>query len=830
MKSIENKPSKKAYASLSYNQGALYLIGGSFEPEKVYKFDLNDETWIYVGEIKGLDRENHLAFGFNDSIFLAFGFGSDGMYDSLVGIQLEALQVRKEFKAQSFLHGSSCLVLGKAVYFVLGLRRQGFNQIIRFDLDKFGFEDLDMESMQPRARKNHESFVFGHSLYVYGGADENGNCFSDLWKYDLDKNLWTEVPLNGKIPKGKESMGSVNLEGFGFVTIGGSCKSEVSKDNFFYIYDQSIWIENIVNSGYLTQRQSLCAFYINFDIIIIGGKDSDHAYGDIIIYNYPKGTYYEAKTIKPFPKELVNHKCFLKKEGKDNFIYIIGATDFNNIPYSSIFKVNLTIDEIDPSNTRYELCDTYYENKLNLYDFSAILDRDLIYLIGGRTLSGKINRNLIVFDIQKTEFRFNALPSELWIYGHSIVHIDDSFFIFGGISSTFGFDVSRSVSNSLVRVSFDERDFYSISCVGGVVDGFRNCSACPAGTYLFNDECKKCETGTYSSSIGATIQTQCLPCKYGEFNDKYGASHCKKCPTDSECPIGTSTPKVSKLKLHSSSSQPENYKKNNAKVNYLVYKLMTISFIISILCIIFVIVLKCCRELTLKLDLFSSSHEQKLEEPVLYKKTIAGGLFSISFICFAFSSLVTAFYIFLNNNITEYKTLVPLVTIKEEVQATNIDIIIIYHLFKGECLDQTSPNKCPSSLVISFDPSDSTFTYFCEEGPDHCKLILKSASFTLFSDKQISILNGLHDGRCSFISVNISVPSSIPNSKSKVFVPIYPKKPDEVFKGLLPSKFNFEFIPSFFNSDSNDFPKNLSGFHILDLNNHIQGSTLSQER
>ena len=829
MNSVKNKPSMKAYASLSYNKVSLYLIGGSFEAEKVFKFDLNTESWIGLGEINGFDRENQLAFVFNGSIYLAFGSGNEGMYDSVTELDRDSLEVREVNKAGSFLHGSSCVVVNQSVYFVLGLKKEDFNQIMRFDLEGFFFEDIYTKSIQPSARKNHESFSYGHNLYVYGGSDENGNCLGDIWKFDVEKQSWTEVSIKGKIPNGKESMGSLNLDGFGFLTIGGSCKGEPSSDNYFFIYDQSIWFENIVNSGYLNRRKSLCALDINFDIIIIGGKDSAHGYGDIIIYNYPKGIYYEVKTIKPIPKEVVNHKCFLKKEGKDNFIYIVGATDFDNIPYSSIFKVNLTIDEIDPSNTKYALIETYYENKLNLLDSSVIMDKDLIFLIGGRSLSGKINKNLLVFDTKNIELTSVALPSSLWLYGHSMAHIDDSLFIFGGIPSTFGFDVSRSLSNSLVKLSFEAGDLNSISCLGGSFDSFMRCNPCSTGSYSSEGKCIKCETGTYSSSIGATISSQCSPCKYGDFNDKPGASHCKKCPTDSECPIGTSTPKVSKLKLQSSSSQPDNYKKNNAKVNYLIYRLMTVSFIISIACLILVLVLKCCRNITVKLDIFTNSHEQKLEEPVIYTKTIAGGLFSISFICFAFSSIVTAFYIFLNSNITEYKTLVPLVTINEEVQPSKIDIIITYHLFKGLCTDNTSPSSCPSTLIISFEPSDNSFSYTCEEQDDDCKVTLSSSSFSLSSDKKINLLNGLQDSHCSFLSVNISVASSIPSSKSKVFVPLYSKKPDEVFKGLLPSKFNFEFIPSFFNSDSADFPKNLSGFHILDLNNHVQGTTLPQE-
>ena len=55
--------------------------------------------------------------------------------------------------------------------------------------------------VRPPARCSHTTVYYNHALYVFGGelaTAENYHHYKDIWKFDLAKNLWTEMKPNNK--------------------------------------------------------------------------------------------------------------------------------------------------------------------------------------------------------------------------------------------------------------------------------------------------------------------------------------------------------------------------------------------------------------------------------------------------------------------------------------------------------------------------------------------------------------------------------------------------------------------------------------------------------
>lgn len=118
---------------------------------------------------------------------------------------------------------------------------------------------------------------------------------------------------------------------------------------------------------------------------------------------------------------------------------------------------------------------------------------------------------------------------------HAVVHSGRSIYTFGG---------AFSVGNSLIP-DVGTSNFYNISsesfdCSTGNYG--KNCSYCGSGTYnagLNMDTCQSCPPGTFANNFASSSYSQCTPCDYGFFSDKWGTTMCKHCITGNECPIGS---------------------------------------------------------------------------------------------------------------------------------------------------------------------------------------------------------------------------------------------------------------------------------------------------
>ena len=70
------------------------------------------------------------------------------------------------------------------------------NQIRSFDLVTHKWENIcptDANAKTPIARAGHSMNLVGTSLYIFGGKDEDNGKLKDLWKFDLENCVWTEL-------------------------------------------------------------------------------------------------------------------------------------------------------------------------------------------------------------------------------------------------------------------------------------------------------------------------------------------------------------------------------------------------------------------------------------------------------------------------------------------------------------------------------------------------------------------------------------------------------------------------------------------------------------
>jgi hypothetical protein len=92
----------------------------------------------------------------------------------------------------------------------------------------------------PSGRYGHFMGFYQGKLIVFGGKDRNDMTLNDLWIYNIDHDIWTEINYNNivtNIPKPKFLVSGCLLEKYGFIIFFGG---KYSEDNNIYLLNLNI--------------------------------------------------------------------------------------------------------------------------------------------------------------------------------------------------------------------------------------------------------------------------------------------------------------------------------------------------------------------------------------------------------------------------------------------------------------------------------------------------------------------------------------------------------------------------------------------------------------
>jgi hypothetical protein len=292
-------------------------------------------------------------------------------------------------------------------------------------------------------------------------------------------------------------------------------------------------------------------------------------------------------------------------------------------------------------------------------------------MIGGSFFDNVIVPNITIVNLLTRQVISHSIPdSSLIVYGATAVQYKKSIYIFGGGTANVKYINYNSASNLLWNLTFTSSDGDFMQCSAGTVGV--DCSPCAQGTYFNTNNCAECPLGRYSQSLAATSVEQCVPCAADYYTNKNASIYCVNCPAGSYCPVGSVNPLKSMSSIKPSSIQPKAYNGKTAYVSDVVTNAWYVIGGISCVLIFSTILLKDFFKKLKKLDLFSSQHTQTLNKPVIFRKTKIGGIISLLFIIAAIVSILGATMSMYIDNISEIKTLIPLITLTQEIEAKNL--------------------------------------------------------------------------------------------------------------------------------------------------------------
>jgi len=116
------------------------------------------------------------------------------------------------------------------------------NDFYEFNTDNDTWQEViySGSGMPPSPRKSATCIVFGGSMYIFGGND--GQCKSDLFKFNFETNTWFEIKKNNNAawPKERHKSSAVIYKNL-MIIYGGHDGTDVLED--LWSFDLSIFIK-----------------------------------------------------------------------------------------------------------------------------------------------------------------------------------------------------------------------------------------------------------------------------------------------------------------------------------------------------------------------------------------------------------------------------------------------------------------------------------------------------------------------------------------------------------------------------------------------------------
>ena len=97
------------------------------------------------------------------------------------------------------------------------------------------WEEITPTGTNPSARRSHIAIRYKDNMYVFGGTDDIGNFFNDVYAFNLITTTWVAVNPSGTIPNGRYCPTAIfykdNMVVFGGVASGNTVNVDVHKLN-----------------------------------------------------------------------------------------------------------------------------------------------------------------------------------------------------------------------------------------------------------------------------------------------------------------------------------------------------------------------------------------------------------------------------------------------------------------------------------------------------------------------------------------------------------------------------------------------------------------------
>lgn len=146
----------------------------------------------------------------------------------------------------------------------------------------------DADEDEPKARGYHTANMVGSKLIIYGGSD-GGECFDDVWVYDVDTHVWKEVDLPVTF---RRLSHTATIVGSYLFVIGGHDGNDYCNDLLLLNLVTMTWDKRKVYGQPPSGRGYHGTVLHDSRVLMIGGFDGNQVFGDVTILELAVHAYY----------------------------------------------------------------------------------------------------------------------------------------------------------------------------------------------------------------------------------------------------------------------------------------------------------------------------------------------------------------------------------------------------------------------------------------------------------------------------------------------------------------------------------------------------------
>jgi len=142
--------------------------------------------------------------------------------------------------------------------------------------------------LRPKARGYHTANMVGGKLIIFGGSD-GGECFNDVWVYDVDKHFWKAV----NIPVTYRRLShTATIVGSYLFVIGGHDGNEYSNEVLLLNLVTMTWDKRKIYGLPPSGRGYHGTALYDSRLFVIGGFDGSEVFGDVWLLELAVHAYY----------------------------------------------------------------------------------------------------------------------------------------------------------------------------------------------------------------------------------------------------------------------------------------------------------------------------------------------------------------------------------------------------------------------------------------------------------------------------------------------------------------------------------------------------------
>ncbi|KAG6213716.1 hypothetical protein E4U50_001014 [Claviceps purpurea] len=140
----------------------------------------------------------------------------------------------------------------------------------------------------PKARGYHTANMVGSKLIIFGGSD-GGECFDDVWIYDLETHMWKAVNMSATY---RRLSHTATVVGSYLFVLGGHDGSDYCNDVLLLNLVTMTWDKRKVYGKPPSERGYHGTVLHDSRLLMIGGFDGSQVYGDVTILELAVHAYY----------------------------------------------------------------------------------------------------------------------------------------------------------------------------------------------------------------------------------------------------------------------------------------------------------------------------------------------------------------------------------------------------------------------------------------------------------------------------------------------------------------------------------------------------------